>query len=102
MKQPSLFDQQLARACDPWTSQAGAASIEHKQNAMAGHMLQAFKVRAMTANEAALYCVQQLGGNQESYRKRYGELLKACLIREAGTRKCGVTKRTATVYRFAL
>ncbi|MDA7492703.1 hypothetical protein N8510_01265 [bacterium] len=83
----------------PWTSQKSASEDKLKLAAMAGHMLAAFKVRPMTANEAALYCVEQLGGKQESYRKRYCDLLNACLIREAGTRKCTDTGKTVNVYR---
>lgn len=87
----------------PWTSAKSLKEDEQKLAAMAGHMLAAFKAlgvwEPVTANEAALYCVQQLGGKQESYRKRYCDLLNACLIREAGTRKCSDTGKTVNVYR---
>ena len=98
MNQPTLFDNQLSRALDPWTSRKSASEDKQKRAAMAGHILAAFRVRPMTANEAAIYCVEQLGGDKESYRKRYDGLKKACLIRECGTRKCSWSGKTATIY----
>ena len=82
----------------PWTSQKSASEDKLKRAAMAGHMLCAFGIRPMTANEAALYCVEQLGGKQESYRKRYDKLLKTHLIRLVGERKCTYSGKVVNVY----
>ena len=98
MNQPTLFDNQLSRALDPWTSRKSASEDKQKRASMAGHMLAAFRVRPMTANEAAIYCVKQLGGDRESYRRRYDTLKKACLIRECGTRKCSWSGKTVNIY----
>lgn len=82
----------------PWTSRKSASEDKLKRAAMAGHMLCAFGIKPMTANEAAIYCVEQLGGDKESYRKRYDKMLKTHLIREAGRRKCRYSGKLATVY----
>ena len=86
-----------ARSTDPATSHLAAAEIKAGIGDMQRAMLMEFRF-AITANEAALACVQKHSGLAESYRKRAKELSRAGLVRELAPRRCGVTGKIATVY----
>lgn len=95
--QQGLFDR-IVDACvprsrnsDPQGSVDGAKHIEPKAGTIQAAMLEAFRVLgAASANEAAAYCVTQLGGTRthESYRKRTKELVDRGLIRKCDSRRC--------------
>lgn len=102
MNQPSLFeDVVLARATDPQTSKRAAREIESKLGDLAAKMLAVFQHREATAKEAARTCVGRYGGDEESYRKRSGELKRAGLIRLTGERHCTISGKLAQTFRKA-
>ena len=98
-QQPSLFDTP-ARSTDPDTSHEAAEAKRSEIATARSRMLSAFmlSMHSLTATEAAQCCVNQWGGERETYRKRKGELAKAGLIRKVGKRQCSVTGSTAETW----
>lgn len=91
----------LFRSTDPATSSRAAIDAAESIGRCATLMLCEFQraAKALTANEAAARCVSQYGGLAETFRKRAGELERKKKIRSTGERICGVTGRSAQVYR---
>lgn len=90
-----------ARNRDPLTSKHAAEELHSSGRAGTARMqmYHAFRVRPMTANEAAQYCVEQNGGSQETYRKRVKELERQGAIVVCSVRACGVTGKQVQVYK---
>ena len=87
------------RRSDPPTSHQAAQHIAPKLTGLRLQMYEAFRIRAMTSNEAADYCVRQIGGMHESYRKRTKELFDSGWIREDVARRCGYSGQAAMTFR---
>ena len=101
MQQRTLFDTPpaIARRRDPQTSKQAAREVEPKLGRLQSAMLDVWKTRAATANEAAAACVDLHGGMHESYRKRAKELVTRGLIEPAGEpRECTFSGRPAQPY----
>lgn len=103
--QRTLFDNMIdacvprSRIGDPQSSVDGARYIQPKAGTIQAAMLEAFRVLgAASANEAAAYCVRQLGGRtHESYRKRTKELVDRGLIRKCDSRLCRHVRSSVSV-----
>jgi hypothetical protein len=91
----------LSRRSDKLTSQKSAAETEPKLGRYQELFVRSLRfLKEATANEVAVDAVLLGGGANESYRKRALELVRAGRIVECGERKCQVTGKTATTYKF--
>ena len=100
----------IARKSDPQTSQQSAAETTKKLTRLHTAFFEMLKFqcdarkKSVTAIEVAAACVLAFPGvaNQETWRKRAGELLSeeyGQLIEVAGTRVCEMTGRSARTFR---
>jgi hypothetical protein len=116
MRQPTLFDEEpkaaapIARASDPVTSHKAAAETSKKLTRLHTAFFEMLKFqcdarkKSVTAIEVAAACVLAFPGvaNQETWRKRAGELLSeeyGQLIEVDGTRLCEMTGRSARTFK---
>lgn len=99
----------IARHSDPITSHEAAEKIQKKTTKLHTGFFELlkflcdFRKKPVTANEVAEQCLISFPGvaNQETWRKRAGELLTdeyGALIEVAGTRKCEVTGNSARTF----
>lgn len=91
--QLDLFDHaSVARRSDPVTSQIAAANVEPQLNGLRAQFVE--RLRQIGEPSTA----QEISGGSESIRKRAKECLRLGVVRDAGTRRCRVTGKVATVY----
>lgn len=100
----------IARESDPITSHQSAAETSKKLTKLHTAFFELlkflcdFRKKPVTANEVAEQCIKSFPGvaNQETWRKRAGELLSdeyGALIEVVGIRKCEVTGSSARTFR---
>lgn len=118
LKQKTFFDEAepvavvapIARMSDPVTSHKAASETKTKLTKLHTGFFELlkflcdFRKKPVTANEVAEQCLTSFPGvaNQETWRKRAGELLAeeyGALIEVAGIRKCEVTGSSARTFR---
>lgn len=117
MRQKTFFDEAepvavapIARRSDPVTSHKAAAETDKKLTKLQSGFFELlkflcdFRKKPVTANEVAEQCIRSFPGvaNQETWRKRAGELLSeecGALIEVAGIRKCEVTGTSARTFK---
>ena len=117
MRQKTFFDEAepvavaaIARRSDPVTSHKAASETEKKLTKLHTGFFELlkflcdFRKKPVTANEVAEQCIRSFPGvaNQETWRKRAGELLSeeyGALIEVVGIRKCEVTGSSARTFR---
>lgn len=98
-----MDDLPLFRPTDPYTSREAAEQTVERRSRSQRIVMAVVERSALprTAQEIAQRCATEFGGQSETYRKRFHELVRDGSLVECPPRICDVTGSRAMTYREA-